>query len=292
MNRCDEPKIKILQYLNSDLATSEMEEFRVHVDGCAICRTRLDREQSLSRLLQESRPLYRAPADLRARVSAAVLQHSSRPDRSRLSQSICHALLWQFPSRLRLPGWKILLPTALAISLCFMSIPGAIQRVRAASYVQAAVATHHSYLDGSQTLGIQSQSPEAVTAWFAGKVPFQFRLPASQAVPDGRQVYKITGARLVKFNSSDAALVTYETQNEKISLLVASSRQAVVAGGDEVQFGDLIFHYLREGPFKVITWSNHGLSYALVLSISGSARESCMVCHQNMQDRDGFRSHP
>jgi hypothetical protein len=173
-----------------------------------------------------------------------------------------------------------------------MFVPGAMQRVRAASYVQTAVATHRSYLNGNLALEIRSESPETVTDWFVGKAPFQFQLPASQAVLDSKQAYKITGARLVKFKSSEAALVTYETQKEKISLLVASSRYAVVGGGDEVQFGDIVFHYRSEGQFKVITWSNHGLSYALVSSFSGSARQSCMVCHQNLADRDGFRPRP
>jgi anti-sigma factor RsiW len=293
MNSCGDATIKILQYLKNELSGPEREALHVHLSVCESCQARMEDEQSLSRLLQESRPLYQAPAELRSRVSAAILQHSSRPAPSRFSQSTFHTVLWQFLAfRPRFPSWKILLTTALAISLCFMFIPGAMKRVRAASYVQTAVATHRSYLDGNLALEIQSESPETVTAWFVGKAPFQFQLPASQAVLDSKQAYKITGARLVKFKSSEAALVTYETQKEKISLLVASSRYAVVAGGDEVQFGDLIFHYLSEGQFKVITWSNHGLSYALVSSISGSARQSCMVCHQNLADRDGFRPHP
>jgi hypothetical protein len=65
-----------------------------------------------------------------------------------------------------------------------------------------------------------------------------------------------------------------------------------VAGGDEVRFGDLTFHYHNRESFKVITWRSHGLSYALVSSISGPAQQSCMVCHQNMADRDAFRSRP
>ena len=57
-----------------------------------------------------------------------------------------------------------------------------------------------------------------------------------------------------------AALVTYETASEKITLLVTSSKSAVVAGGDEVRFGTLGFHYRTA---SVIAWSNHGLLYAL-----------------------------
>jgi hypothetical protein len=49
-----------------------------------------------------------------------------------------------------------------------------------------------------------------------------------------------------------------------------------------------VFHYFSRDKFKVITWSNHGLSYALVSSLLASARESCLVCHQNMVDRGVF----
>jgi hypothetical protein len=94
---------------------------------------------------------------------------------------------------------------------------------------------------------------------------------------------------LVNYRGNPAALVTYEKENQAISLLVASSSSAPVAGGDEVRFGALTFHYRTENGFKVITWSNHGLSYALVSNVSGSARESCLVCHQNMADHHTFK---
>ena len=116
---------------------------------------------------------------------------------------------------------------------------------------------------------------------------FQFRLP--QSTP-GIPAYQLSGASLVSYQGSPAALVIYEKQKERISLLVASSQSAVVAGGEEVRSGALMFHYRTDQGFKVVTWSNHGLSYALVSSVSGSARESCMVCHQSMADHQNFRS--
>jgi hypothetical protein len=93
----------------------------------------------------------------------------------------------------------------------------------------------------------------------------------------------------VNYKGSPAALVMYETQNEKISLLAVSSKTAVIAGGDEVRFGKLTFHYHTNSGFRVITWSNHGLSYALVSSVSAPARESCLVCHQSMTDKVAFK---
>jgi hypothetical protein len=61
-----------------------------------------------------------------------------------------------------------------------------------------------------------------------------------------------------------------------------------VAGGEEVRSGKLTFHYRTAAGFNVITWSNSDLSYALVSTVSGSARESCMVCHQSMTDLQHF----
>jgi hypothetical protein len=128
-----------------------------------------------------------------------------------------------------------------------------------------------------------------VTAWLAQRVPFQFRLPNAQSVVDSIPAYELTGAGLVNDRGSAAALVTYQKPDEKISLLVEPSKSAVVSGGDEVRFGALSFHYRTDEHFRVITWSNHGLSYALVSSVSISARESCHVCHQSMKDHGDFK---
>jgi hypothetical protein len=81
---------------------------------------------------------------------------------------------------------------------------------------------------------------------------------------------------LVSYQGSPAALVIYDKQKERINLLVASSQSAVVAGGEEVRSGAQLFHYRTDQGFKVVTWSNHGLSYALVSSASGSARENAL----------------
>jgi hypothetical protein len=166
-----------------------------------------------------------------------------------------------------------------------------VRNVQAESYVETAVETHRSYLVGRLPSGLQTTSPEAVTSWFAGKLPFDFRIPAADSVLQKNPAYQLTGAALVNYKGKPAALVTYEAQNDKISLLAASNASAVVAGGNEVHFGNLTFHYHNESGFRVITWTNHALSYALVSSVSGPARASCLVCHQNMADGGSFKVH-
>jgi hypothetical protein len=290
MNRCDEYATKTLRYLHNDLEGQEVEDFLSHLKSCVSCQENLEAEKKLSATLQRSRPLYLAPAALRARVAAATMQASSR--------GVQDSTRWHAPRHegkgvagilQRFANWRVLAPVAIAIILCLAAVPNVERRVQAASYVETAVATHRSYVNGDFHRELKSSSPDEVTAWFAGKVPFEFRLPRADATPVSTPVYWLTGASLVNYKGSPAALVTYETEKDKISLLVDSSKFAVVAGGDEIRLGNLTFHYYSHSSFRVITWANHGLSYALVSSVSGPAQNSCLVCHQNMADRSNFK---
>jgi anti-sigma factor RsiW len=294
MDSCSHHSVDILRYLDDELSGKELEAFLVHLSTCQKCRERTEGERALSSLLRESRPLYTAPLELRARLSA-VLDHP--PVRSRTSQWLGRFLptlrrSWQGLAQLS-PGWTVALPAMLVIIVGLIFLPDAVQHVRAASYVSAAAAAHRNYLAGNLPPEIRSDSPEVVTAWFSGRLPFNFRLPSSQRDLSGRPMYHLTGASLVNYRGSHAALVTYKTpQKDPISLLVTSSKLAAVAGGDEVRSGALTFHYQTDQGFKVITWTNEGLAYALVSDVSSSPRGSCLVCHQSMADRDAFKSAP
>jgi hypothetical protein len=290
MNGCDEYATKTLRYLDNNLEGQELEDFLSHVKSCASCQEHLEAEKKLSATLHRSRPLYLAPAALRDRVAAATtpatsrgVQDSARWHAPRLQGKGVSGTLQRFAN------WRVLAPAAVVIALCLAVVPNVERRVQAASYVETAVATHRNYVDGGLHRELKSSSPEEVTAWFADKVPFRFRLPRADSTPLSTPVYWLTGASLVNYKGSPAALVTYETQKEKISLLVDSSKFAVIAGGDEIRLGNLTFHYYNNSGFRVITWANHGLSYALVSSVSGPAQNSCLVCHQNMADSSNFK---
>jgi anti-sigma factor RsiW len=279
MKPCDEQNVNLLRYVGNDLGAQELNTFSAHLKTCAYCKNRLEQERALSQSLRASRPLYAAPTELRIRVSAAIEQHSPR-----------HRSQWNW-SQIASPlilNWKTLVPAALVISLCLIAVPNIVQNVRAANYVETAIANHNRYMNAKLTSGVRSNSPEAITAWFANKVPFQFRLPSSEAALAAIPTYKLIGASLVEYRGVPAAMVVYEAPSGIISLMIESSKAAIVAGGEEIRYGTLTFHYRNEGRLKVITWSVHNLSYALVSSIASSAQESCMVCHQNMTDHGTF----
>lgn len=294
MSACSENGARILSYLDGRLRGQELDDFRSHLEECSNCLAKVETERALSQLLHRSRPLYSAPAELRGRVAAVVEEHAtSALARNGVAQGVLRMPRSGWADKARRVATLRLLAASLAVAAMLLAfVPHFVRQARAADYVETAVAAHRNYLDGKLSPELQTNSPEQVTAWFSGKVPFSFRLPRAQVTLQSLPAYQLTGATLVKYRGKPAALVTYQKQTERISLLVASTDSAVVAGGDEVRAGNLIFHYRTDQRFKVVTWSNHGLSYALVSSVSGSARESCMVCHQSMADHHNFSPGP
>jgi anti-sigma factor RsiW len=288
MNAHDAHRLNILLYLDNELRGQELEYLLAHLDNCPDCRRHLDEERALSNLFHRTRPLYTAPEPLRARIAAAAGQSAAFKDMPQRKHEHLLRFEWQ---NARSSGfrWMALAAMIIVIVLGLTLVPRVVRHAEAATFIDTAVTTHRSYQENQLPLEFRSSSPEAVTAWFAGKVPFQFRLPSSQSLPGGHPPYALTGARVVKFKKENAALVTYQMKAETISLLVASDKSAVAAGGDEIRSGSLTFHYNTRAGLNVITWSTHGITYALVSSIHGSAQHSCLVCHQNMADESVFK---
>jgi anti-sigma factor RsiW len=291
MGRCDQYGIEAQLYFDNELKTPELEEFRAHLSECPICQEDLQQASELSEALHSSRPLFSAPDELVKRVAEEITKQSGSfsdtpvQRHTRVSNWVRRAAQGVDPSALK---WRALAAAVLFIAIALTLVPTWTWHVGAASYADAALRTHDSYLAGNLPPEIVSSSPETVTAWFGGKVPFNFRLPASQPAPEGQRAYRLIGARLVRYKDNYAALVVYEMKTSKISLMVTSDKSAAAAGGDEVQSGGLTFHYHVKDGMNVITWSNHGLTYALVSSVQGSVRGSCLVCHQNMADQNRF----
>jgi mycothiol system anti-sigma-R factor len=291
MKDCDDYIASIQVYLDKRLSGGDLEDFRAHLEECEACRTELETEERLSALLRRSRPLYVASDALRKRVFQATELHpaTTRYALVQLGQFIAAFLAPKRQSAShRTRNWGAFLAAILLLCASLLLVHGILRRSSADSYIEAAIAAHRSFLDGSLPLKIQSDSPNVVSAWFAGKVPFTFHLPSSEEKSGHPQVCRLAGGLLVNYKGGYVALVAYQMKQEKISLLVSSSRSAVAAGGEEVSSGGIVFHYRRQASFNIITWSNHGLTYALVSSLPGSGRPSCLVCHQDMEDGANF----
>jgi anti-sigma factor RsiW len=153
-------------------------------------------------------------------------------------------------------------------------------------FAEFAVSNHRRYAQGSLALDVRSDSQQTLNAWFKTNLPFSLALPASPAAPGEERPYRLEGARLMQVAGKPAAFIAYQLQTGPVSLVVTPDSVAVASGGVEADFRIVSFHYRMVEGYKVVTWSLHGRTYALVSQEGNSTQQSCMVCHSAMRDRD------
>jgi hypothetical protein len=146
--------------------------------------------------------------------------------------------------------------------------------------------THLRHARGQLPLEITTSGPEQISEWFANKVQFSVRLPNYQDTSGQEKLYTLEGARLVGYKDDYAAYVAYQMRTRPISLVITSDAIARPSGGEEIKARGLTFHYDAIQGLKVITWSDRGLTYALVSDLDERGQESCVVCHQGAKDQD------
>jgi anti-sigma factor RsiW len=246
---------------------------------------------------------------LRAATSAAVSGDDPTPQEARFVAELKTPSRPKFavqPARRPSRHWPVLrwLAPAMAMLLLagvFVTRPrSSTTEMSSADFAEYAVRAHQQHAQGSLALDVRSDSQQTVNEWFQQKLPFALTLPASGESPDDSAPNRLEGARLVqigsKIGTKTAAFIAYNMQTSAgalpVSLMVTPNSVAVASGGVEVSFKKVSFHYGMVQGYRVVTWSLHGLTYALVSQESGNTQRSCMVCHSAMKDRDLSQTPP
>lgn len=171
-----------------------------------------------------------------------------------------------------------------------MRMPRSPQVLSGQQLAEFAVATQRQHAQGSLVLDVRSDSQQVLNEWFRGHLPFALSMPARAALPDEQRPYRLEGARLVQLRGQSAVFIAYylqaSTLHASASLVVVPDSLATASGGAEVAFKKVTFHYSTVEGYKVVTWSQHRLTYALVSNEGNGTQRSCMVCHSALRDRD------
>jgi anti-sigma factor RsiW len=285
-------------YLDDELQGDERASVEAHLSACEPCREMLESERRFIEMIRGARPLHRATPELLAKVeevlSEAPAPHAApRELHQRIERSLSQtgtAASRTFNVR-RAVSVAAMLAVALAAGTWSLVEYRNTARPRPPSdFAMMAVGTHQRYLRGQLPLEIASGVPEQISAWFAGKVPFKVELPNYQEVSGQEKLYQLEGARLAGYKNDYAAYVAYQMQRRQISLLITSDAVACPSGGEEIASKGITFHYDSIDGLKVITWSDRGLTYALVSDLEERGQQSCIVCHQGTKDRDFIES--
>lgn len=292
MSQCEKIQAQLALYLDEELREGERDEVEAHLQDCLACRAVCQREQRVLETIRTARPLYSASPALRARVAQVLSEVPAPYTASPTLRQRIHEVLQQ-ASPTAAFDWR--LPALAAVLLIFAVFAGLLVLAlrsnptdfrKPSDFALMAVDTHLRRLRGQLPLEIASDSAERISAWFAGKVNFNLKLPNYQEASGQEKLYRLEGARLVGFRKDYAALVAYQMQQRPITLVATSDAVAKPAGGEEIESKGLKFHYDTINGLKVLTWSDRGLTYALVSDLAERGQQSCLVCHAGTKDRD------
>ena len=277
-DRCEAIGRLISPYLDSELVGEDQAAFLAHLESCDACRRLLRGEEAVAAALSAVLRPDPAPPALRTRVEKLL-----RP-RPR----------WRRPAT----AWALAAAACVILALAAVRMthlrPAASppQMAASADLVALAADTHLRYARGQLPLEIGSDRPEAVSRWFAGRVPFHLTLPDYPVGPGQQKPYQLSGGRLISFRGDYAAYVAYRMEDRPISLLVTSGALVQPSGGEIMPFGRLVFHEEARDGLKIITWQDNGLTYALASDVSVERGRSCLVCHAAPSDPAKVQSFP
>ena len=270
-------------YLDDELQGEERATVEAHLSGCESCASIFAREHSFLKSVRESGPLHVASPELRAKIEELLSERQTRVPVAKTKQSL--------PGRRRRFGWLVA-----AAALLILLLPIVVWRMtrrtdtspikQPSSFALMAADTHLRQTRGQLPLEIESASPQDISAWFSNKVNFRVKLPNYQESSGQEKLYTLKGARLVGFQNDYAAYVAYRMGDRPISLVITSEWAAKPSGGEEIAARGLMFHYNAIDGLKVLTWSDRGLTYALVSDLDERGQQSCIVCHTGTKDRD------
>ena len=218
----------------------------------------------------------------------AVLKPPSCPDASPLK-------VWR-PQLDQFMKWLVPAVALLLIAAFLGTRPLSSARLSGPQFAEFAVDTHRRHEQGSLALDLHSDSQEALNEWMKTKSRLPLALPVSPAVTGEASPYRWmvrgcckSAARPPFSLPTNRKSPTYRrptTRTGDASLIVAPDSVAIASAGVEAHFKKITFHYSIVKRYRVVTWSQHGLTYALVSQEGNSTQRSCMVCHSAMKDRD------
>lgn len=275
MTNCEDICRRLNLYLDNELQGAERGGIETHLRECESCAAIFERELSFIKAIRESGPLQVAPASLRAKVQQTLNESPQVVARAQ--------------SRSRLT-WGLAIAATLVVLFLPMAIWRGMSRTDHAdgpsSFALMAAETHLRRTRGQLPLEVETAAPQRISDWFANKVNFSVKLPNYQEISGQEKLYTLEGARLVGYKDDYAAYVAYRMKERPISLVITSDSVAKPSGGEKIAAKGLTFHYNAIHGLKVITWSDRGLTYALVSDLEERGQESCIVCHQGTKDQD------
>lgn len=229
---CEDVRIKLAPYVDSELPAGELAELESHLRTCASCAA-----DALGRL------------QMKRAIRGAAMRYAPAPEfRLRMEQAIgakkktAWTAIW-FP--------KLGMAAAAAVLLIASVAIWANRQERERSFAELAD-MHVAALASANPVDVVSTDRHTVKPWFAGKIPFSFNLPELQ-----NSEFTLAGGRVAYFHHSPGAQLLFNLRKHQLSVFIFQERSGNIPfTAGSVSATRLAFH--------METWSEGGLRYFIV----------------------------
>jgi mycothiol system anti-sigma-R factor len=224
-------------FLDGELEESMRPEVQEHLDACPGCRKNADSIASFNSLVGTTMPMYRAPAELKAKIRASLREQSAAEPH------------WLF--RLKRP----LIYAAAALILGFFLTPvfRNLAPNREQELIGQAISNHARSLMVDHLVDFASSDYRTVRPWFTGKLDY------SPPVADLTQAgYTLIGGRIDMLDKRPVAAIVYQHGSQFINVFVWPTENRKID-----------FEVRSDRGYHFCAWNQAGLNYFCVLA--GSA---------------------
>lgn len=184
---CDDIRKFLGPFLDSELDARTSYELGIHLNGCASCRERVERERRLE-----------------AEVASAAGRDDTTPE-------MWARAMAKLPPRRR--WWPWAAAGALVVAAALLAAP------RRPDLLRTALADHGELLQGRFAPDVATPDAERASAYLRDRVPVAASLPAN--APD----CLLVGVRLCFFHGEPVGLVIYRLQGETASLFLVPNAE-------------------------------------------------------------------
>lgn len=225
-------------------ASPDVIDAQEHLARCTSCQAFIADMRAAAEAIRESAPREQAPAEVRARLFAAL----------------AHARAGMQPRRRRhARQWLFVAAAAVLIIMGGTFLADRLTRHPAADAI-AVLAEDHARAVGEAH--IASADPADVETWVAAQVHFAMQVPVLPGAD-------LRGARVGVFDGRRGAVVEYDVDGTRLSYFVVPNGPATSGASRPMRFD----RSARTG-YHVVSWHEPGLLHAMVSNLPASQLET------------------
>ena len=233
--KCEESHHFIDTYLDGELDFAQQVELEQHLANCPSCQSLLEERRAFRAFFVAAVNEYKAPAQLEAKVLAAVRREPAKERFSFFRQPWIYAT------------------AVVAISVCLalrILFPDAEKE-----FSREAVLLHSRSLSTSHLVDVASPNPVVVKPWLTARLDFAPPLVGSPAAG-----FSLVGGRVAEIENRSVATLVYKHDQDVVSLFCWPPDKEHLATSERAIDG-----------YRVSTWSNGQCNYVLVSKLSDQA---------------------